>query len=195
MKFSGLTVGVAAGIAGLVFVSLPLAPSTAAQSHKDPLTPAEVEEVRDSTDLPPARVKLYMRFVTERSAVVQQLGKEELVQHRGEKLHEAIENYTSLIDELQNNLDEYIGYETNNQRPVPDLRKILPQLQATVVTWRDTVASLAANQDYDFAKETAVEATDSLRDEIKEMIDSQNKYFAAKKLKDKQQTGQGYVIP
>jgi flavodoxin len=185
----------AAAMVGFAFLALPLSSPLAAQSHKDPLTPAEVEEVRESTDEPVQRVKLFIRFVTERSAIVQQLGKEELVQHRGEKLHEAIENYTSLVDELQNNLDEYIGYETNNQRPVPDLRKLLPQLQTSVATWRDTVASLAANSDYDFAKETAVEATDSLRDEVKDMIDSQNKYFAAKKAKEKQQSGQGYVIP
>jgi hypothetical protein len=137
-----------------------------------------------------------MRFITERSSVVQQLGKEQLVQHRGEKLHDAIETYTSLVDELQNNLDEYIGYETNNQRPVPDLRKLLPQLQTSVTTWRETVATLAPNPDYDFAKESSVEATDSLRDEVKDMIDSQTKYFIAKKKKDKeQQSTPGYVIP
>jgi hypothetical protein len=191
MKFSW----VAAGLASMVFLSTAFPRALDAQSHKDPLTPAEVEEVRTSTEYPVERVKLYMRFINERSSKVQELGKQELVQHRGEKLHEAVEAYTSLVDEMQNNLDEYIGYETNNQRPVPDLRKLLPQLQAAVTTWRDTVASLASNPDYDFAKESAVEATDSLRDEVKDMIDSQNKYFAEKKKRDAaQQSGQGYVI-
>lgn len=191
---------IAAGLASIVFISAAVPRSVDAQSRKDPLTPAEVEEVRESTDYPVNRVKLYMRFITERSSVVQELGKQQLVEHRGEKLHEAIEAYVSLVDELQNNLDEYLGYETNGQRPVPDLRKVLPLLQTTVPTWRDTVATLAPNSEYDFPKETAIEATDTLSDQVKEMIDSQNKYFAEKKKKDKlqqqqQQTNPGYVIP
>jgi hypothetical protein len=185
---------VAAGLVGLTFLSAPSPCSLLAQSHKDPLSPSEVEEVRDSTDFPQMRVKLYMRFVTERSSSIQELSKQQLVEQRSLKIHDAIEAYTSLVDELQANLDEYIGYETNSQRPVPDLRKLLPVLQSSVTTWRETVATLPANPDYDFVLENATEATDSLRDEVKEMIASQAKYFAEKKKEEKARPG-GYALP
>lgn len=183
------------GLLHVALISASLPCTLAAQSRHDPLTPAEAEAVREVTDLPVERMKLYMRYVNERSSRIAELGKDQLVQHRGEKMHQAIDEYISLIDEVQDNLDEYMSYETNGQRPVPDLRKLLPELQKSVVTWHETVASLAPNPDYDFGRETAVEATDSLRDETKEMIESQNKYFAEKKKKDKQQSNQGYVLP
>jgi hypothetical protein len=77
---------------------------------------------------------------------------------------------------------------------VPDLRKLLPVLQSSVTTWRETVATLPANPDYDFVLENATEATDSLRDEVKEMIASQAKYFAEKKKEEKARPG-GYALP
>jgi hypothetical protein len=184
-----------AGFALLVLA----APSVAvAQGRHDPLTPAEAEEVRESTELPVNRVKLYMRFIDERTSHIAELSKDQLLEHKGLKLHDAIDQLTYLSDELQNNLDEYEGYETNQQRPVPDLRKVLPELQKSVGVWHSILAALPANEDYDFVLETANSGLDSLKDQTAEMIASQAKYFAEKRKRDKEQEKKGdggYVLP
>ena len=192
----------AAGLLPFVVVSFLIgfaAPApTNAQSRHDVLTPAEIEEVRESTDVPVERLKLYMRFLDERSARIAELKKSQLVEHRGIKLHDALDQVTSLIDELQNNLDEYEGYETNQRRPVPDLRKLLPQLQKSEAVWRGIVADLAPDEDYNFVLETCNEAQDSLKDQTAELIASQTKYFIEKKKADKEKATQGdggYVLP
>jgi hypothetical protein len=185
----------AVAFASLLFIA---GPSHALQSKHDPLTQSEIEEVRESTDLPPVRVKLYMRFLDERAAKIVELNKSELVEHRGIKLHDMIEQFTAITDELQNNLDEYQSYETDKRRPVPDLRKVLPLLQKSESTWQATFAGLPANEDYGFVLETNNEAQESLRQQTAELIASQEKYFAEKKKEDKQKARQaegGYVLP
>lgn len=168
------------------------------QSSRDPLTDNETEQIRRLANTPPERVKLYMQFLDEHSAKISSLNKTALVEHRGLELHDAIARFSGLADELQDNLDEYQGYETNNMRPVPDLRKTLPALQSSLAVWQTTLSSLPANGDYDFALETADESLKSLQDQIAEMTASQEKYFAQKKKRDKDQQKQEdkpYALP
>jgi hypothetical protein len=182
---------------GLLHAAL-LIPVATGQSRRDPLTPSEIEEIRESTDLPASRVKLYMRFLDERTGRIAEIGKSQLVEHRSLKLHDALEQMTYLTDELQNNLDEYEGYETNQRRPVPDLRKVLPELLKSVAVWHEVLAALPADEDYNFVLETANTGLDSLKDQTSELIASQAKYFAEKKKADKEKEKKpegGYVLP
>jgi hypothetical protein len=194
MKFPWMVTGLLH--VALISASLPC--TLAAQSRHDPLTPAEAEAVREVTDLPVERMKLYMRYVNERSSRIAELGKDQLVQHRGEKMHQAIDEYISLIDEVQDNLDEYQGYETNKVRPVPDLRKLLPEMQKSIAIWQQTVTKLPPNADYDFVRESSTEALDSLKDQAAELVASQKAYFEKKKAEEKQRQkdeDKPYVIP
>lgn len=168
-------------------------------SKHDPLSDSEIEELRETADAPAARLKLFLRFLDERSAKITELDKDKLVEHRGVKLHDAIDHFTSLVDELQNNLDEYQEYETNKRRPVPDLRKDLEELQKSLPVWQTELTGLAADEDYNFVLETAREAVDSLQDQAAEMVTDQQKYFAEKKrlerLKEKQQDKGDVSLP
>jgi hypothetical protein len=157
------------------------------QYSHDPLSPAEAEQVRQSTEIPENRVKLYMQFLDERSAKVSALNKAALAEHRGLKLHDAIESFAALSDEMQNNLDEYQDYESNGLRPVPDLRKLLPVLQKSVDVWQGVLSALPANGEYDFALETANDSLHTLKDQTAELIASQQKYFAVVKKQEKTQ--------
>jgi chromosome segregation ATPase len=168
------------------------------QSSRDPLSDSETEELRRTADTPPERVKTFMRFLDERSAKISELNKATLVEHRTLQLHDAIARFAGLTDELQDNLDEYQDYETNHLRPVPDLRKVLQQLETSTATWQSVLSSLPANEDYDFALDNANESLKTLKEQTAEMVPAQTKFFAEKKKLDKEkqkQTDNGYVLP
>lgn len=168
------------------------------QSSRDPLSDSETEELRRTADTPPERVKVFMHFLDERSAKISELNKATLAEHRSLQLHDAIARFAGLTDELQDNLDEYQDYATDHLRPVPDLRKVLAELQSSTATWQSVLASLPANEDYDFALANANESLKTLKEQAAEMVPAQAKFFAeSKKLaKEKQkQTDNGYVLP
>ncbi len=165
------------------------------QSRRDPLTAQEVEQIRDATDRPAVRVKLYVGFIQERVTRLEVLLKNAATEQRAESVHDTLEEYTFLSDELQNNLDEYESYETNKQRPVPDVRKVLRDLQLAVPLWKATIDAVPEDKKYDFSRMAALDSTQSLIDGSKELIASQDAYFAKKKQDEKSQPKQGYVLP
>lgn len=175
-------------------VLLAAIPCLPAQSKRDPLTDREIEQVREATDRPVERLKLYIGFIDQRAVRLQVLVKDAPSEKRADSIHDTLEEYTYLSDELQNNLDEYEAYETNKQRPVPDVRKVLKDMQVSVVLWKQAVTAAPPDKAYDFAREAAIDSTQSLAEGSKEMITSQDAYFAQKK-NDAPKQNKGYVLP
>ena len=178
-----------------ILVLLTAFPCRALQSKHDPLTSEEIEQIREATDRPAVRLKLYAGFIDARATRLEVLAKDPPSEQRADSIHDVLEEYTFLSDELQNNLDEYEAYETNKQRPVPDLRKALRDLQASVVLWKAAIQDPPPDKKYDFAREAALDSTNSLTDQTKEMIVGQEAYFAQKKQDNKNQQNKGYVLP
>jgi hypothetical protein len=86
----------------LVLLLLPAVAWCAAQ--RDFLTAAEVEEVRQAQE-PNARLLLYLRFAKERITMVQQLAAKEKA-GRGALIHEALDQYTQIIDAIDTVTDD-----------------------------------------------------------------------------------------
>ena len=98
-----------------------LAPPSLGQAKKDPLNDTEVEAVREVADQPVERVKLYMKFIGQRTDAIDEIAGDTRIQDKPAKLHNLLEEYTRLVDELQDNLDSYD--ETHS-----DVRKALKEL-------------------------------------------------------------------
>jgi 16S rRNA G527 N7-methylase RsmG len=81
---------------------------------------------------------------------------------------------------------------------VPDLRKVLSELETSTATWQSVLSSLPANDDYDFVLASANESLKSLKDQTAEMVSVQAKFFAEKKKlakENQKRTDNGYVLP
>jgi len=148
-----------------------------AQAKGDPLSDAEVDQVREVADQPLERVKLYMKFIQQRADAIQEMVGDSRIQNQPPKLHNLLDEYTRLVDELQDNLDSYD--ETHS-----DIRKALKDLVPASQKWLDIVNKPPPDQTYDFSKKTAVEAGESLVEQAKNLQADQIKWFAEHK-KDK----------
>lgn len=148
-----------------------------AQVQNDPLNEDQVDKVRDAADRPNDRIKLYMKFIDQRMSAIKDLtsnSKETNIDNRPEQIRDKIEEFTRLVDELQDNLDNY-----NSEHA--DIRKSLKDLVAASAKWPDALNKAASDPGYDFARKTALNAAESVSDQSKKMQNEQEKYFAAHK--------------
>jgi hypothetical protein len=161
-------------------------PRSSAQDKSDPLTPAEVEKVREVADQPIERVKLYMTFIQQRTDAIAEMVGDTRIQNKPPKIRKLLEEYTRLVDELQDNLDNYD--ETHD-----DVRKALKELVPASKKWLETVNKPPPDPVYDFPRKTAVDASEGLVDQATKLHADQDKYFAEQKKEKKEQEKTGNV--
>ncbi len=145
-----------------------------AQSDKDPLSDNEVDQIRELRDQPVERVKLYLKFIEERIAAIKEIGANPRAADRKAELRAKLEEFTRLSDELQDNLDTF-------DEAHADIRKALKDLVPASAKWQDIIKLATPDPAYDFSQETALDSAQSTVDEAKEMLQSQQKYFAEHK--------------
>jgi len=161
-------------ILGAAVILPSFAPHARAQAQKDPLNEEEVDQVREFGDRPNERLKLFAKFIEQRVTAIKQLSTEKTAENRSAELRAKIEEFTRLVDELQDNLDTYDGQHA-------DIRKALKDLNSASDKWEAALNQPPPDPNYDFARKTAVEAAQSVSDELKDLQKTQAKYFAEHK--------------
>lgn len=157
-----------------VLLLTPIAQHVRAQSHKDPLNEDEIDQVRELGDRPNDRIKLFAKFIEQRVTAIKQLATDKNAGNRQYQIRARIEEFVSLVDELQDNLDTY-----DQQRA--DIRKALKDLVPETEKWEPVLNLPPANSEYDFARKTAIDATQSIVEQAKDLQAFQAKYFAEHK--------------
>src|SRR5579864_4555336 len=95
--------------AKLAFLLLLLALPAAAKK-RDPLTEAEADQLREVAMEPYRRIKLMIKFTEARLVAIDQIRVDpKLAADRGKQIHDLLEDFTSLMDEINDNLDQYEG--------------------------------------------------------------------------------------
>jgi len=96
----------------LVFVLL--LTMVAAARRRDPLTEAESDQLREVAMEPGKRLKLYIKFAETRLLAIDQLRSDpKAADGRGKKIHDLLEDFTAILDEINDNLDTYEGRQLN----------------------------------------------------------------------------------
>jgi hypothetical protein len=89
----------------LLLLALP-----AAARKRDPLTEAEADQLREVAMEPYKRIKLMIKFTEARLVAIDQIRVDpKLAAGRGKQIHDLLEDFTSLMDEINDNLDQYEG--------------------------------------------------------------------------------------
>jgi uncharacterized phage infection (PIP) family protein YhgE len=160
-------------VSAVLFLS-PIAQPTWAQTQKDPLNDEEIDQVRELGDQPNQRIKLYAKFIEQRITAIKQLSTDKRPEKPSAELRAKIEEFTRLVDELQDNLDTYDGQHA-------DVRKALKELVPESEKWEPTLRQPPSDANYEFARKTAIEAAQSISDQAKTLQKDQEKYFVEHK--------------
>lgn len=152
-------------------LGLALCPAVA-QHHPAALSEAEEEQVRDAAIEPARRVLVYQGIVETRVKRIQAVLANTRAQGRREDIRENMEQITALLDELQDNLEEYDHVHR-------DLRKPLPKLLDAMPRWESVLRQPAEDPAYDLTRKLALEAVADVKKEAAEMLPAQTAYFKA----------------
>jgi len=154
-----------------VFWALPL---LAQKEKREPLTGAQIEEIREAGIDPDGRVKLYTKYLNEYAEIIKGLNKRIKSDARARRLDDELQDFTALMDELGANLDVFSDRKA-------DIRKSLKPLTEATQRWLEILRALAGEPGFDLARKEAIESGDELAEQAKRMLLEQTNYFSLHK--------------
>lgn len=167
----------------LIFLVL-AAPLAAQKQVRDPLTPAQAEEIAKAGIDPNERVHLYTKYLEEHAGAIKALGKRADTPARNKLMASDLEDLANLMDELGSNLDVYSDRKA-------DIRKSLKPLNEAIQHWQTMLNGLPSESAFDLARTDALDSSNDLADQARQMMQDQEKYFA----EHKEQKGQEWHVP
>ena len=126
-----------------------LAPPLHAQ-RDEPMSDAEVEQLRESAYVPADRIAVFIEFLDTRAKRIQEIVAKPRRPGREDDLHDLLEQFTAITDELNDNLDDYAPRHA-------DLRKQLPKLLQATDRWSTALRTPADNETYNVSRSLALE--------------------------------------
>ncbi len=157
----------------LVLVLLLLVPAIAHAQEREPaLSANEIEKLRDTAQDPVERIFAFMVFLDDRTKAIDKLEAGKRRPGREEDVHDAMEQFTSIAADLDDNLDDY-------RKRHLDARKVIPKLLAACDRWQTALKSAPDDAAYKVARVLALEALGDVRESAKQLLEEQKVYFLA----------------
>lgn len=155
----------------LLLAFAPRGNESIAQSRgESSLSEAEVETIRDAAMDPPARVLAFQKIVETRVDRVQRVLVDVRAQGRAEDIHQNMDEISSVVNELEDNLDNYASARK-------DLRRVLPKLMLATDRWASIMRQAPENDRYNVTRKLALEAIADLKDDAEKLLPEQQNYF------------------
>ena len=151
-------------------ICLPL--SGYAQQGESALSDGEVEKLRDTAYYPPERIIAFIAFIDQRTREIDRLATGKRKPGREEDIHDQMEQFTSIADDLDDNLEDY-------GRRHADIRKALPKLVAAIERWSTALKSPPGHEAYTVSRKLALETLNDVHEAAIAMIEEQKAYFLA----------------
>jgi hypothetical protein len=130
----------------------------ASARRRDPLTDAEADQIRQAALEPYKRLQLYIKFTGARLDAIDQLRADpRQADGRGRRIHDLLEDFTSLMDEINENLDQYQGRPLSKDDR-KDFRRGLKEMIAACDSWDGRLKALKSAMETD--PQTQKEAKD-----------------------------------
>jgi hypothetical protein len=154
-----------------------------AQRSRDPLSNAETDELRDTNQEPEKRLKLIVKFASARLNSIDEVlaDPKTAAADKPEKIHDLLQDFISIYDELGDNLDMY-----GSQRA--DLRKALnaviqgdSEFRVRLRRLKEAARDPAAEKEYGFALDNAIDAVNAGAEEHRQLAAEQRSKAPKKK--------------
>jgi septal ring factor EnvC (AmiA/AmiB activator) len=157
---------------GVAFLLMCAGPVCAQDDTDGPYSQAEIEQLRDSAPVPMDRMRVFESILTTRERDIAALVAKPHRPGYAEEMHDELEQFAQIIDELNDNLDEY----SKNHR---DVRKELPKLLKESERWGTVLRSPPEDEEYSIVKKIALDNLKDMHDLAAEMQTDLEAYFKA----------------
>jgi hypothetical protein len=155
-----------------LFCLLLSAPLVAQKQKREPLTEKQQDQIEEAGIDPVARVDLYVKFLNDYCDTIKGLIPRAKSAARARRIDDELEDFAALMDELGDNLDVF------SQRKA-DLRKSLKGLNESIQRWQGVLRDLPSEPGFELALKEAIDSTNDLTDQAREITADQETYFKA----------------
>jgi hypothetical protein len=149
---------------------------------RDPLNEKEIDQMRESADYPDKRLELMINFIRARMASIDQLRADaKNAKDRPMQIHDLLQDFSSLLDEIDDNVDMYASHKT-------DMRRGLKLLIEADGEWALKLRSLKDQsppeelERYSFVLANAHDAVNDSAEGARKELQEQNELAKEKKL-------------
>lgn len=155
-----------------LLASLVLGPTLRAQIKPSALSDKEVEEIRNARYVPNDCIVLFVKFLDLRTQELRDLFNKPRRPGREEDARDLFAQFTSIADELSDNLDDYGPRHA-------DLRKALPKIIDSTDRWSTELKTPPDDPTYAVARKLALESIRDLRESATQLNSDQIAWFKA----------------
>ncbi|MGI4828957.1 MAG: hypothetical protein ACRYFU_12315 [Janthinobacterium lividum] len=144
-----------------------------AQAGEDMLSQREVDSLRDAAFVPMERILVFEQILNDRQKRLENLQ----AKRRGHtdfaaEMHDVVEQFGAITDELNDNLDEY-------SRKHRDIRKALPKLIEATERWSTALRTPAEAEGYAVVRRIALDNVKDARELAQTLQTDLDTYFKA----------------
>jgi regulator of replication initiation timing len=155
-------------------------------SKHDPLTDKEIDEMREVAQEGDKRLQLLLTFAKSRLVAVYQIhGDPKMVEGRGQRTHDMLEDFASIIGELDRNIDQYANQKQDIRKQLKDVIEADAQFQMQLRALKEEETKPEWQKeadDYKFVLDDALDALQENADNARETLAEQNQLAKDKKL-------------
>jgi len=151
-----------------------------AERKRDPLNRQEVDELREAAQDPNKRLGLLIKYMKARMLAIQQLQADPKIADRNQHIHDLLDDFNYLQDELDDNLDMYTRQAADFRKALKTAVEAYSDWQLRLRTLKDT-AKPEETKLYGFVLETALENVNAGADTTRELLAEQERAKHGKK--------------
>ena len=150
--------------------------------NRDPLTPLEVDQLRDTAMEPDLRLKLYVAFARARLVALDKARSDPKTADRGLATHDGLQDFLDVYDELNENIDTYVGRKSDLRKALKTVIDGDTEFQAKLRALRDDATAKKEEQEhYEFLLTNALETLDSSVQDHRQLLSEQEEAAKHKK--------------
>ena len=167
-------------LAWMLVLALP-----AASARRDPLTDAETDQLREAADQPPLKLKLLVTFAGQRLDSAEALrASPQAGPERGRQIHDRLEDFGNLVDELSDNVDAYASRKEDLRKPLAQIVAATNDFAARLRDFKAaasaTPAAAKESKAYRFVLEDAIDSVEDGLKSAQQLLEEQKEQFKNK---------------
>jgi hypothetical protein len=133
-----------------------------AQHRRDPFTPPEIDQIRETSWEPQLRLSLYVKFARARLLEMDQLRSDPKVKDRAQKTHDRLDDFLLIYDELNDNIDTYVDRKDDIRKPLKIIIDADTEFEAKLRALKDAAGiPPEESKQYEFVLTDALDTLDS----------------------------------
>ena len=154
-----------------------------AQRHHEPLTQAEIDQIRDASWEPKQRLTLYVQFTRERLVKLEQMRSDPKTKDRPSQTHDMLDDFLLLYDELNDNIDTYVDRKDDIRKPLKVIIEVDTEFQAKLRALKDAAnVPEEESHQYEFVLTNLLDTVDSSAEDHRKLLADQEDAAKHKKL-------------